>query len=219
MTQNWGILLLIGLACAACQSNTQNTNAADTAALATAPSGPLADEAANTSESLENIAAIQDAYVATVEKRASGHLDSTTFEYDCNGERNGRVAYFSENGQLVLVRHVYGEYSHHEFEEEYFVRNNQLFFAFKKSTSWAFESGAIEGATKDDIVESRMYFQEEKPFRCLQKTYVMRTKSPDNPVPAELPNKEVACQPATSSLDTFRLLLERRDNPTKGCLN
>ncbi|TDS17393.1 hypothetical protein [Sphingobacterium paludis] len=219
MIRNCNILLLIGLGCISCQSTKKNDRVGDTVAVAKAHRDAPAQAMANTSESLENIAAIQDAYVATVEKRASGQLDSTTFEYDCNGERNGRVTYFTENGQLVLVRHVYGEYSHHEYEEEYFVRNNQLFFGFEKATSWAFESGATEGATKDDIVESRMYYQEEKPFRCLQKTYVMRTKSPDNPVPAELPNKEVDCQPATSSLNSFRLLLKRRDNPTKGCLN
>ncbi|KGE16089.1 hypothetical protein [Sphingobacterium deserti] len=218
MIRNWTMLLFVASIHVGCQSSNREDKVADSLGKETEILDTGSDEIANSSQSLENIAAIQDAYVATVDNRKAGRLDSTFFEYDCDGEKNGRVVYFSEEGQLVLIRHDYGEYSHQEYEEEYFVRDNKLFFAFEKATSWTFESGAAEGATKDDVTETRIYYQNEHAFRCLQKQYVVRSKSLENPIPEELPNKELDCQKASSSLATFQLLIARRENPTNDCL-
>jgi len=218
MIRNWAMLLFVASIHVGCQSSNRDNKVADSLGKETEVVDTASDGMANSNQSLENIGPIQEAYVATVENRKAGGLDSTFFEYDCNGEKSGRVVYFSKEGQLVLIKHDYGEYSHHEFEEEYFLRDNELFFAFKKSTSWTFDSGAAEGATKDDVTETRIYYQNEHAFRCLQKQYIMRSKSIDNPIPEELTNKKIDCQKASSSLATFRLLLARRKNPTNDCL-
>ncbi len=213
-------LLLVGSALlAACQTKTKQAATNGTTqirlenSITNSPTTSVADQ------SLETVAAIQDAYVKTMERLQKGALDSTFFEYDCQGERNGRVVYYSEKGKLLLIKHSYGEYSHHEVDETYFVRDQKPFFHFRKATSWSFDSGsAAEGATRDEVQEQRIYLKDEKPFRCLQKSYVMRNKANDNPIPAELPNKDVDCVSAASALTSFALLAKYEQQPTTGCI-
>ncbi|GHE23328.1 hypothetical protein [Sphingobacterium griseoflavum] len=178
------------------------------------------DDSLNSSahQSLETVAAIQDAYTQTMSRLEKGAMDSTFFDYDCHGERNGRVIYFTEKGSLVLIKHYYGEYSHHEVHETFFVRDGKPFFQFRRATSWSFEHGAAEGATKDQVIEQRIYLRNEQPFRCLQKNYVMRSKANDNPIPDQLPNKDVDCTSAASTLTSFALLAKYEQQPTTGCL-
>ena len=55
---------------------------------------------------------IKQLYADLNDKLESRQLDSVSIKYDCNGERTGTVTYFSENGKLRVIRHVYSEYSH-----------------------------------------------------------------------------------------------------------
>lgn len=200
----------------ACNTKTKTKQADEPTQLENATSDSLTD--AGNNRPLETVAAIQDAYAHTMEQLKNGSLDSTFFDYDCQGERSGRVVYFSNGGNLVFIKHSYGEYSHHEVDEHYFVQDNKPFFQFRKATSWTFEDGAAEGATKDDVVEQRVYLKNEKPFRCLQKTYVMRSKASDNPIPDKLPNKDINCGSATSTWTSFRLLAQYQKQRPTGCL-
>jgi len=213
------LLLAAGALLAACHTETKKNGTDDTTKILSERS--TADSLAPTvaDQSLETVAAIQDAYVQTMERLQEGALDSTFFEYDCQGERNGRVVYYSEKGKLLLIKHSYGEYSHHEVDETYFVRDKKPFFQFRQATTWSFDSGsAAEGATRDEVQEQRIYLKDEKPFRCLQKSYVMRSKANDNPIPDKLPNKDVGCASAASTLTSFALLAKYEQQSTTGCL-
>ncbi len=213
------LLLAVGSMLTACHTEKKRKDTDDTTkklsikSTADSLTPPVADQ------SLETVAAIQDAYVQTMERLRKGALDSTFFEYDCQAERNGRVVYYSDKGKLLLIKHSYGEYSHHEVDETYFIRDKKPFFQLRQATTWSFDSGsAAEGATRDEVQEQRIYLKDDKPFRCLQKSYVMRSKAEDNPIPDQLPNKDVDCASAASALTSFALLAKYEQQPTTGCL-
>lgn len=176
---------------------------------------PLADTLLKAPETIE---AIQMSYAKTMDDLRKGKLDSSGFDYNCQEERAGRVTYFSVNGQLILIRHVYGEFSHYEAEQHYYIQGDQLYFIVERGTSWAFDSAAGEGATKDHITEHRIYLRENQPFHCLEKKYILRSQATDNPNVDDLPNKTIDCTSATHLLETYRTLRAQQSNPTNGCL-
>ncbi|WP_256002108.1 hypothetical protein [Pedobacter deserti] len=157
-------------------------------------------------------------YSQTAHKLRQGVLDSTGFEYDCSGERAGTVTYFSEQGELRMIRHSYSEYSHFSAVDQYFVSGNKLYFAHLTETTWSFESGkAAEGATKDDIKEKRLYVVGGKLALCLQKTYERRSHASDNPLPEQVKSREVDCKPSEKKLAGFDKLLALKDSTNVDC--
>jgi len=162
---------------------------------------------------------IKQRYAVITDKLHRDQLDSISFKYDCNQERSGTVTYFSDQGKLVLIKHSYSEYSHFSAVDEYFITNDNLFFAHLNRTNWSFESGqAAEGATKDDITEQRLYLVNDKALLCLEKKYTKRSHAATNPVPANLPNKQVTCKPTEPLMKDFKNLVAYQRSTNHDCL-
>lgn len=87
---------------------------------------------------------------------------------------------------------MYAEYDHHEMTDQFYLNEGKPIFAFFKSLSWSFDSGA-EGATKDLITEQRAYLSNWKSIKCLEKKYEIRLHAGINPKPEDVPNREVDC--------------------------
>lgn len=164
-----------------------------------------------------NTREIQKAYAAITDKAEKGALDSTTFKYSCNGEKNGTVSYYTENGRLRLIVHQYNEYDHYSATDRYFVQDSTLFFVHRQNTTWSFESGP-EGTTRDNITEQRIYLVNQKPVKCLEKKYTILSKAKNNPDPSTIPNKEINSSSIKSVITPYNVLTKHRQKPTQGCL-
>jgi hypothetical protein len=188
------------------QQDTSKQNS--TPVTASAPAAPVAAP--------RTVEAIQKAYATIIMQKERGALDSTGFTYNCRDEKRGTVSYFSENGHLKLIVHKYNEYDHHSAEDNYFVSDSTLIFTYTITVLWSFESGA-EGATKDNITEQRIYLVDQKPLKCLEKKYVIRSQAKNNPRSEDVANKEVNCASA-KALKPFQLLLKNKAKAPGGCL-
>lgn len=164
------------------------------------------------------VATIKQAYSATVKLLQSGELDSVSYNYNCQQERSGRISYFSKNGKLMMIKHSYNEYSHFEATDQYFVNDDQLYFAHLNSLVWSFVSGEGDGATKDDITESRVYVVKNQSILCLLKKFTIRKNAKDNPEADDVPNKVVNCKPIKGLLKDFNALVTFKDKGNKDCL-
>lgn len=74
------------------------------------------------------------------------------------------------------------------------------------------------GATKDNITEKRLYIDGEKPLLCLEKRYVKRSHSSDNPRPESVESQEVDCKPLEPVSKDFGELLAFKNSSSQGCL-
>ena len=167
----------------------------------------------------KSVSEIKQAFAIINDRLMHGLLDSISYTYDCSGERNGTVTYYSDNGKLAVIKHSYNEYSHFSAIDQYFVNEGKLYFTFLDSTVWSFEPGhAAEGATKDDITEQRLYLNEEKPLLCLEKKYTRRSQSSDNPNPDRIESKEVKCKSLEPVLKDYNRLLAFKDASSRDCL-
>lgn len=181
----------------------------------TLPLSPPSDE--KPAPKLSSVEEIQKAYMAVTADYEKGKLDSISFKYNCDGERSGTVTYFSKNGDLKMVTHVYAEYDHNEMKDSYFVNNGVPFFAHLWSLSWSFDQGP-EGATKDKITEHRTYLSNWKPIKCLEKKYEVRLHAGVNPNPTDVPNKEVDCSSLKAVEKSYRLIAKYWKAPAPKCL-
>lgn len=154
---------------------------------------------------IQNIADIQKAHAAILKLKESKSLDSTSFRYNCNGEKGGTVSYYTDNGDLKLIIHRYHEYDHYEAEDQFFINDAETFFVYQKALSWSFDGGQ-EGATRDRINEQRSYFVANKPIKCLEKKYEIRKHLGINPKPESIANKEKDCNQLKSPLSTYSKL-------------
>lgn len=164
-----------------------------------------------------HIEGIQKVYGKITEQLEKGVLDSTSFTYNCRNEIQGRVTYFSHNGKLRMIQHNFNKYDHHAAAEQFYTIDSTLFFVFTHTLLWSFDSGP-EGATKDNITEQRVYFVDQKPVRCLEKKYIIRSAASTNPQPESIPNKEVTCSTSTNITEAFEKLVKYRFSHTKDCL-
>ncbi|MGK6352881.1 hypothetical protein [Parapedobacter sp. DT-150] len=160
---------------------------------------------------------IQRTYAAIVAQKERGTLDSASFKYSCYNEKSGTVSYFSEKGRLRMIVHRYNEYDHHSAVDYYFVQDSTLFFVYLNRVSWAFESGP-EGSTKDNITERRIYLVDQKPIRCLEKKFVVRSEVANNPRSESVANKEVNCTPSDSVNQPFWILAKYHNRNPPDCL-
>ncbi|PWG78701.1 hypothetical protein [Pararcticibacter amylolyticus] len=195
-------------------THTQNNSTQHDTLSSTTAEPQSATEAAKAPANTEEI---QKAYAGIMDKAEKGALDSTTFKYSCNGEKNGTVSYYTEKGRLRLIVHQYNEYDHYSATDRYFVQDSTLFFVHRQNTTWSFESGP-EGTTRDNITEQRIYLVNQKPVKCLEKKYTVRSKAKNNPDPATIPNKETNCSSIKSVITPYQLLFKHRQKPTQGCL-
>ena len=173
------------------------------------PPSPQLDPAPN------SIEAIQKNYEQITSQKSQGVLDSTGFKYNCNNEITGTVSYFTDKGHLRLVIHRYNEYDHHAAEEYYYIKDSTLFFVYNKELLWSFDSGP-QGSTRDNYTEQRVYLIDEKPARCLEKKYEVRSHATNNPIPDSVPNKEVKC--TADVLKSYLQVMKHRGNAPSGCL-
>ena len=172
---------------------------------------------ADTEEAPVTIDAIKKTYAMISKKFQDGELDSTSFKYDCNGEKGGTVSYFSDKGKLRMVVHRYHEYDHYSAVDRYFVKDSTVFFAHLTSISWAFEDGS-QGTTRDNIKEQRTYLIKQEPVRCLEKKYTLRSDARNNPAPDSVPNNEVGCQSVKPLLSSYALLVKYQHKSAPHCL-
>lgn len=216
MKQHFFIFALSIYVILGCSNGRNNAHTTDTNSIDTTLTGKVTEDLQiNPPASVEEI---QTAYAKTVAYLHEGKLDSSTFDYNCQDERTGRVTYFTDNGQLLLIRHRYGEFSHFEADEEYYVQGDQLYFIFNRATSWAFDSAGGDGATQDNITEQRIYIRQSQAFQCLQKDYVLRSAAKNNPDVNQLPSKTTDCQSAKPLLNSYLALRKRQANPSNGCI-
>ncbi|ACU06712.1 hypothetical protein FIC_00238 [Flavobacteriaceae bacterium 3519-10] len=144
-------------------------------------------------------------------------LDSASFLYSCAGERQGNVVYYYENRQLRSIRHTYSEYSHFSAVENYFIKDGNVFFIFKKETGWTFDGGTPEKPeTRDNSKEFRYYMVNGKPLQCFEKEYTVRSAASANPQPENIKNTEVKNCETDKVLKRYRSLVENQK--TKKCV-
>ena len=212
--RSFSCLLLIAC-CYACTGN-ENRNTGNS--IATGKDTVVKAEAPVKTDSIPtNIAAIQSSYEQISRELNNGRYDSTSFNYNCHNEKKGTVQYFTKNGQLRMIVHRYNEYDHYTAEDYYYVMDSSLFFSYRRSVAWAFESGPA-GATRDEITERRTYLISNKAVKCLEKQYVIHSQATNNPRSETVANKEVECNNMASIVKLFELLVSYRYTPTGGCL-
>lgn len=204
------LIVIINLCCRQAE-RPADTNGG-TAAKETAASGTAVGKP-------RNLAEIKLRYAQIVQQLEHQRLDSAVRKYDCHGERGGKIIYFTENEKLVLIRHQYHEYSHYEAIDDYFIADDQLFFANLTGTSWSFETGnAAEAATRDQVLEQRIYLVNDKPLQCLEKKYIISSTAKNPVKPAEVANVKVNCKPVQPLLLKYRRLLAFK-NENQDCLD
>ncbi|KXH78259.1 hypothetical protein [Chryseobacterium kwangjuense] len=138
-------------------------------------------------------------------------LDSKGFTYNCNEEPSGEVRFYSEKDEIKVIEHFYAEHSHFSATERYFIKNGKPFFIFREETVWNFDGGTPEKPiTKDDITETRIYLQNDKPLKCLQKQYSIRSDNKQKNIADQTASKEMKCS-VDEVLKTYHSLLENKD--------
>jgi hypothetical protein len=205
------LIYLLILITACNQPKKENTTAAPAQRDKPTEKNMIKDQAPT---SVEDIKAI---YVATTQKLNNKELDSITLSYNCQQERSGKITYYTDGGNLKLIRHAYAEYDHHEAVDQYFVQDSLLYFVYQKRLSWNFVSAGVEGATEDKITESRFYLLGDKPIRCLEKKYTISSVSSKKVVPEQIPNRTIACKTPTTQLNAFQSLVKFRSSKNREC--
>ncbi|GEN70812.1 hypothetical protein [Chryseobacterium lathyri] len=138
-------------------------------------------------------------------------LRSNGFTYNCNEEPSGKVTFFSDKGEIKVIEHFYTEQSHFSASERYFIKNGEPFFIFREETVWNFDGGTPEKPiTKDDITEMRIYLQHNKPLKCLEKKYSIRSDSKEKNISDQISGKEIQCN-TDELLKTYQSLLKHKD--------
>ncbi|MFD1186527.1 hypothetical protein [Pontibacter rugosus] len=161
----------------------------------------------DTAHVLENVGDIKREYDSIVSRAETNSMDSSFFNYDCNGERLGRVVYFSDEQGLRLIRHTYSEYSHFSATEEYFLKGGSLFFVLYNQTSWRFEG---EGKTRDDVTEKRFYILGGKAVKCLEKKFSVKSPASVNALSPMAENTDTDCASLEDVKVKFELLNKYR---------
>ena len=167
-------------------------------------------DSVKTSTSEDPIDQIKKEYAALQTQLEAKKLGQSKFIYDCNDEPSGEVTFHSDKNEIKVIEHFYAEHSHFSGSEKYFIKDGKPFFIFRQETVWNFDGGTPEKpVTKDDITETRIYLQNGKPLKCLEKKYSIKSdqkeKTTDN-----IPSKEVQCN-IDKLLTTFQSLLQHKD--------
>ena len=170
-------------------------------------------------QGLNTIDNIKSAYQLTNSQLLAKKLDSVSFEYDCD-ESSGTVVFYSDQNDLKAIKHSYAEHSHFSSVDQYFINDNQPYFIFQTETVWSFDGGTTEKPeTKDDVTEKRFYIINEKATQCLEKKYILKSNSSNNPKSENIPNKELKNCSITDLQKTFDLLMKHKNRRGNGkCL-
>ena len=193
-------ILLLCLVLASCGNQ-------DKKAVSTTDTKPTKEESSTIS--IDSLSQIKPLYNKIAQQRLTKSLDSNAVTYDCNGEKSGTIKFFYQDKNLVMVEHTDGEYSHTEGLTQFFINKENPFFVYHKNTNWTFEeNAAAEGATVDDVTETRSYLADGTVQQCLQKKYRLRSADKANFNPSSIKNKAVACQKPEEILSSYHKLLQ-----------
>ncbi|HTN20566.1 MAG TPA: hypothetical protein VL125_08830 [Pelobium sp.] len=164
---------------------------------------------------IETLAQIPVAYQTIDSLVRQKSVDSSSFSYNCAGEKSGKVTYYRKNNELILVEKIYAEYSHTEGKDQYFIKDGQPFFVFRKITVWAFDGNAkVEGATIDKVTEKRFYLVNGKLEKCLQKQYEISSTTKEDVDPTRIENKKSDCPSVENLLTDYNVLLSHKNQHT-----
>ncbi len=204
------ILLLVSVLLFSCKDQKANNHAV------TENSAEIEHEK---SPEIQALSIIKNQFSEIEQLRKNAKLDTTSLTYNCYNERAGRVTFYSENDSLRLIEHQYNEYSHHEATNRYYVENDKPFFIFYNRLDWSFDGQSQnENDTKESISETRIYLNDEKVLKCLQKNFEKRSeekKSSDS-----IPNSVTDCDKYEDYYNEFSKLKSKQgeNGPIKGCL-
>jgi hypothetical protein len=163
---------------------------------------------------LKNVEDIKKEYSYVTSRIESSRMDSASFNYNCNDEKKGTVTYFTENGQLRIIKHAYNEYSHFSAVDNYFVKDSAPFFVLQRRLAWSFVD---QQQTKNNVTENRVYIIDHKIVKCLQKKFTVYSNTKDAPQANIVANKEIKCSSLEPISKKFGLLLKyvnRREDLT-----
>lgn len=157
---------------------------------------------------ITNVEDIKKEYSYILSMTKSRSMDSTSFNYNCNGEKEGKVIYFYKDEQLRLIRHTYNEYSHFSATDEYFIKDGEPFFVFYNQLAWNF---AGQNQTEDNITEKRFYILKNQPVECLEKKYTVISNDENSPESDRVANKNIDCISFEEVIEDFDLLFAMKD--------
>lgn len=172
------------------------------------------------SEEQEQIIDIKVDYLDIVKARDNGELQENVVRYNCNNEKRGTLHFYTKDGSLKLIEHVYNEYDHHEARDQYFVKDSMPFFIYFERKDWSFvEGSADEPATKDKITEERYYLNAGNILQCLSKQYETVSDADDNPRSEDIANTNIDCPNGDELLTQYTILAKHVDDKRNiGCL-
>lgn len=177
-----------------------------------------AKDSINLKNNLNSVDKIRKEYNLVNSQLVAKKLDSVSFGYECE-ERTGNVIYYSENGNLKLIKHFQAD-SHFSSTESYFVNDGKPYFIFKNETIWSFDGGTPEKPiTKDDVTEQRFYIIENKSVQCFEKKYTIKSNSINNSKSENIPNKKMKNCSIAELQKSFDLLMKNKYRKADGkCL-
>lgn len=172
-----------------------------------------------TEKELKTVEDIREEYQVIMSKIKDGKIIPSSFDYMCNEELEGKLTYFSENGELRRIVRQSG-YDHGELIREIFLKDNKPFFIFHHMESWSFDVEANqEHAIRKEITEKRFYIADNKLIKCLEKEFVNRSAAKNNPTSVNIPNKDVECSSLSDLMTEYELVLKYKNQTEKmGCL-
>ncbi|HEX8269623.1 MAG TPA: hypothetical protein VF581_06995 [Flavobacterium sp.] len=175
----------------------------------------ITEPAATSAEPVRELQSVEDIkgeYSYITGKVGSGSMDSVSFKYNCNNEKNGKVVYFTENGKVRRITHTYNEYSHFSATDDYFVKDGAVFFVHKRQVVWSFVD---QDQTKDDITEKRFYVINSKLTECTENKSTVISSSGKVGKPTNISTKKTECpsfEPLSKEFDKlYNLSTQRKD--------
>ncbi len=168
-----------------------------------------------TAISIDSLPQVITAYQKTVTLIGNKMADSSSFNYNCAGEKSGKVTFYSKDNELILVEKIYNEYSHTEGKDQYFIKDGKPFFVFQKVTNWAFDNNpTIEGATIDKVRENRYYIIKGQLVKCLEKQYKTKSTDKENSGVTQTKNINTDCPTLERLMTEYELLLSHQNRLT-----
>lgn len=201
-------ILLLSFSCKKDQNKTVLPEPVSNDSLAVTKDTIQAEQIENISDPIEEI---KKEYAVLQGLLEAKKLSSKGFTYNCNEEPSGEVKFYSDKDEIKVIEHFYAEHSHFSATERYFIKNGKPFFIFREETVWNFDGGTPEKPiTKDDITETRIYLQNDKPLKCLQKQYRIRSDNKQKNIADQTASKEIKCS-VDEILKTYQSLLKNKD--------
>ncbi|MFD2163124.1 hypothetical protein ACFSJU_12030 [Paradesertivirga mongoliensis] len=197
-----------------CTENSRPVAVNDTTSMTiTAPREEAQGKLADSVRELSSVEDIKKEVAYINSRIESGDVDSISKKYNCRGEKAGTITWFSERGQVRMIKHTYSEYSHYTASDYYFVKRGAPFFVYYRSISWVFSSNDKgQQGTTDNVAEKRFYIINGKPVKCLEKDFKIVSTDHDKPQPEEIANRDVACSSVDAQIRKYNTLAKLKNS-------